>query len=101
MKNQDFEAEFTTDEIRDIEKSCQHNIEQFCMNRRVALNILGFDKEELCKRVASDPQTYQYLLKSLEQCMETLKAQVEILETTQARLIVALGERVGVTGDMH
>lgn len=101
MDNLDFEPAFTEAEIREIEKSCQHNIEQFCMNRRVALNILGLGKEELCKRVASDPRTYKHLLQSLEECMDSLKAQLEIMDTTQARLVVAVGEQMEVERDIH
>lgn len=101
MENLDFEPAFTETEIKEIEKSCQHNIEQFCLNRRVALSILGLGKEELCRRVASDPRTYKHLLRSLEECMKSLKAQLEIMDTTQSRLIVAIGEQMGVEGEIH
>jgi len=99
MKNLDFQPAFTETEIKEIEKSCQHNIEQFCINQRVALSILGFGSKELCKRIASDPGTYKHLLHALKECMESLKSQIEILETAQAqaRPVVAVEEQLELT----
>lgn len=101
MDNMNFEPAFTETELKEIERSCQHNIEQFCINRRVALSVLGFDKEDLCKRIASDPKTYKLLLQSLGECMDSLKVQIAIIEKTQARLSVVIGEQMGLTGDLH
>ena len=101
MENTNFEPAFTETELKEIDNSCQHNIEQFCINRRVALSILGFGKEDLCKRIAYDPKTYKLLLQSLGECMDSLKAQIDIIEKTKARLSVAIDEQMGLTGDIH
>jgi hypothetical protein len=103
MKNPDFEPAFTETEIKGIAKSCQHNLEQFCINQRVALGILGFGKEELCKRVATDPGTYDHLLHTLEECMESLQTQIDILKTAQAqaRRRTGVGERMKQAEEIH
>ena len=103
MGNPDFEPEFTETEIKGIAKSCQHNLEQFCINQRVALGILGFGKEELSKRVAADPRTYDHLLHTLQACMESLQTQIEILKTAQSQAgrRTAAGGRMKLTGEIH
>ena len=85
METPDFEPAFTEAEIRGIAKSCQHNLEQFCINQRVALGILGFGKAELRKRIAADPDTYDHLLQTLEECMTSLQTQIRILKTAQGQ----------------
>lgn len=103
MENPDFEPAFTETEIKGIAKSCQHNLEQFCINQRVALGILGFGKEELIKRVASDPGMYDHLLNTLKACRESLQTQIEILQKAQAqaRRRIAGGERLNLTEEIH
>jgi len=91
----------TEEEISEIERISQENARQISMNRRIALTILAYDKERLYKSVAGDPVTYSYLIKSLEDCMNNLKAQIKILETAETRLMVPLGEHMIFKGKMH
>ncbi|GAH04258.1 unnamed protein product, partial [marine sediment metagenome] len=42
-----------------------------------------------------------HLLKSLENCMDSLKEQINILESAEARLMVPMGEHMGFKGEMH
>jgi len=91
----------TEEEISEIERISQENARQISMNRRIALTILAYDKERLYKSVAGDPVTYSYLIKSLADCMNNLKAQIKILETAETRLMVPLGEHMIFKGKMH
>ena len=89
------------DEVSEIERISQDNLSQITMNRRIALTILAYDKEKLYKSVADDPVTYSHLLKSLEDCMDSLKIQIKLLKTAETRLMMPLGEHPGLRGKMH
>ena len=101
MQKLELEPVITDEEVSEIERISQKNIAQICINRRIALSILAYDKEGLYKSVASDPVTYYHLLKSLENCMASLKEQINILESAEARLMVPMGEHMGLKGEMH
>ena len=89
------------DEVSEIERISQDNYRQISMNRRIALTILAYDKERLCKSIAGDPVTYYHLIKSLEDCVEALKVQIKILESAETRLMAPLGEHIGLQGKVH
>ena len=89
------------EEVSEIERISQENAKQISMNRRIALTILAYDKKRLYKSVAGDPVTYYHLIRSLEDCMEALKAQIKILETAETRLMAPLGEHMGNKDKVH
>ena len=101
MHKLELEPVITEEEVSEIERISQKNTAQISMNRRIALSILAYDREKLYKSVASDPVTYYHLIKSLEDCMDSLKAQINILETAEARLMEPLCEHMGFKGGMH
>jgi hypothetical protein len=91
----------TEDDVSEIERISQENVSQISMNRRIALTILAYDKERLYKSVAEDPVTYYYLINSLGDCMESLKAQIKILQTAETRLKVPLNDHISLETKMH
>lgn len=101
MHKFEFDPVITEDEISEIERISQENVRQISMNRRIALTILAYDKERLYKSVAGDPVTYFHLIKSLQDCMDSLKVQIKILETAETRLMAPLGEHMSIQGKMH
>lgn len=86
----------TEDEVLEIDR-----VSQISMNRRIALSILAYDKERLYKSVAEDPVTYYHLINSLVDCMESLKAQIRILQSAETRLKVTLSDHISVEIKMH
>lgn len=101
MRDLELDPIITEEEVSEIERISRENARQVSMNRRIALTILAYDKERLYKSVAGDPVTYAYLIKSMEECMDSLKAQIKILETAETRLKAPLGEHLGFKGRMH
>jgi hypothetical protein len=101
MYNFELAPVITEDEVSEIGRISQDNARQISMNRRIALTILAYDKERLYKSVAGDPVTYYHLIKSLEDCMEALKAQLMILESAETRLMAPLGKHMGLKGKVH
>ena len=101
MHTMELDAVITEDEVSEIERISQENTRQISMNRRIALTILTYDRERLENSIASDPVTYRHLVKSLEQCMDSLKSQIRILETAGTRLIAHLNERPAPPDKVH
>ncbi len=101
MHKLELDPVITEEEVSEIERISQENARQVSMNRRIALTILAYDKERLYKSVAGDPVTYSHLIKSLEDCMDSLKAQIKILETAETRLMVPLGAHMSLKSKMH
>jgi hypothetical protein len=94
MQTLDLDSVITEDEVSEIERISQENAKQISMNRRIALTILAYDKERLYKSVADDPVTYHHLVRSLENCMDSLRIQIKILKSAETRLIAPLGEHL-------
>ena len=101
MHTLELDSVITEDDVSEIERISQENARQISMNRRIALTILTYDRERLENSIASDPVTYRHLVKSLEQCMDSLKSQIRILETAGTRLIAHLNERPAPPDKVH
>lgn len=101
MHTLELDSIITEDEVSEIERISQENARQISMNRRIALIILAYDRERLHKSVAEDPVTYRHLVKSLEDCMDSLKTQIKILETAGTRLHSQLDEFQNAHGLVH
>ena len=101
MHKLELDPVITEDEVSEIERISQENVSQISLNRRIALTILAYDKERLYKSVADDPATYYHLVKSLEDCMDSLNVQINILKTAETRLMAPLVEHISVKGKMH
>jgi hypothetical protein len=101
MHKLELDPVITEEQVSEIERISQENARQVSMNRRIALTILSYDKERLYKSVAGDPVTYSHLIKSLDDCMDSLKAQIKLLETAETRLMVLLGAHMRVNSKMH
>jgi hypothetical protein len=100
MHKLELDPVITEDEVSEIERISQENVSQISLNRRIALTILAYDKERLYKS-ADDPATYYHLVKSLEDCMDSLNVQINILKTAETRLMAPLVEHISVKGKMH
>jgi hypothetical protein len=101
MHKLELDPVITENEVSEIERISQENVSQITMNRRIALNILAYDKERLYKSIADDPVTYYKLLNSLKNCMDSLKVQIKILETAETRLMVPLDQQIKFKGKIH
>jgi len=101
MHKVELDPAITEDEVSEIERISQENSSQITMNRRIALTILAYDKERLYKSVAADPVTYNHLINSLVNCMESLNAQIKILQAAEARLKVPLSNHTGRETSIH
>ena len=101
MRTLELDSVITEDEVSEIERISQENAKQISMNRRIALTILSFDREHLHKSVVDDPATYRHLVKSLEECMDSLKSQIRILETAGTRVIAHLDEHRRPNDKLH
>ena len=101
MHTIELDSVITEDEVSEIERISQENARQISLNRRIALTILAYDRERLHQSVAADPVTYRHLVKSLADCMASLKIQIKILETAGTRLQVQLDEHANPHGKMH
>jgi hypothetical protein len=97
----EFGPVISEDEVSEIERISQENSRQISANWRIALTILAYDKERLYESVTRDPMTYYHLIKSMEGCMEALKAQLKILESAETRLMAPLGVNMDVNGKVH
>jgi hypothetical protein len=101
MHKLELDPAITEDEVLEIERISQENDSQISMNRRIALTILAYDKDRLYKSVAKDPVTYCHLINSLVDCMESLKAQIKILQSAETRLKVPLSDHISLETKMH
>ena len=101
MQTLELDSVISEDEVSEIERISQENAKQISLNRRIALIILAYDKERLYKSIADDPATYRHLVKSLEDCMDSLKTQIKILETAEKRLIPPLMDHADFNSSMH
>jgi hypothetical protein len=101
MHKLELDPVITEYEVSEIERISQENVSQITMNRRIALNILAYDKGRLYKSIADDPVTYYKLLNSLKNCMDSLKVQIKILETAETRLMVPLDQQIKFKGKIH
>jgi hypothetical protein len=101
MHTVELDSVITEDEVSEIERISQENTRQISLNRRIALTILAYDRERLHKSIAEDPVTYRHLIRSLEECMESLKSQIRILETAGTRLSAHLSDAPGSQDTMH
>jgi hypothetical protein len=101
MHTLELDSVITEEDVSEIERISQENARQISMNRRIALTILAYDRERLRNSIANDPVTYRHLIKSLEECMDSLKSQIRILETAGTRLIAHLSEHPSQDDKLH